>query len=668
MLMANEYWLTKPGNEIITEISKRVVSFDKYLQSSGVMSQLRDSYATYYGDTEIRDAGSHGELKAIRINHYASLIRNIISMVTTQKIAFNSIAANTDSESQAAAILSTGLLDFYLKENRLDRVFKNAALQASFLKESWVSPTWDTQKGNIIHVGDPENGIPPIHEGDLKFESFLLTNVIRDLNRTDNQHDWLIARSYINRYDLSAQFPEYAEEINNVKIDKVNQNNLTFRRIDNQSEDDSIPYFVLYCKQSPSLPNGRMIQFIDDLVLTDSALPYPKIPLIRITPEDTFEQAFGHSPMYDVLAIQKAIDSLASVLLTNNQAFGVQNIWSKKGNGLTVNQIVGGLNLIESETRPEPLNLTASSPESYKLLEMFISQGQLLSGVNDAVRGVTPSGMSGAAMALLSQQALQFANGLQQSYVSMAEDVATLSINILQKYANTTRIAALAGKNNRPLLKEWSSQDLNGVSRVSIEVGNGLSKTAAGRLQIADALMQNHMIQRPEQYIAVLETGRLEPIYEHESRQLHLIRAENENLTNGEAVRAIITDAHEQHILEHASVLASPEARGNPNSALVVNTLNHINEHLELVRTADPGLMAILKQQPLPAQQTPMPQASQGPVGSSNLNQVPQAMNGANPVETAAGNVNQPNLPRDLLHHGQRFDPSQPPTPIANNP
>lgn len=648
-----KYWLTKPTQEIINDLNRKIEVYDKYLQSSGVMGQLKDSYATYYGDSKIRDTGSHGELKALRINHYASLIRNIISMVTTQKIAFNSIASNTDSESQAAAILSTGLLDFYMKENRLDRVFKNAALQACFLKESWISSTWDTQLGSIIHAGDAENGIPPIHEGDLKFDSYLLTDVIRDLNKFDNNHSWLIARTYINKYDLIAQFPEYEEEISRIKIEKYNQNTFSVNFNQKDEDNDSVPYYTLYCKQSASLPNGRMIQFVDDVVLTDNPLPYSKIPLIRITPEDCFQNVFGHSPMYDVLAIQKAIDSIASTLLTNIQAFGLQSIWSKKGNALTVNQISEGLNLIESETRPEPLNLTASSPESYRLLDMFISQSQLLSGVNDAVRGVTPSGMSGAAMALLSQQALQFANGLQQSYISMAEDIATLSITILQRYANTKRISALTGKNNQPLLKEWSSPDLEGVSRVSIEVGNGLSKTAAGRLQIADTLMQNGMVQRPEQYISVLETGRLEPIYENESRQLHLIRAENEKLAEGISVRAIITDHHEQHIKEHASVLSSPEARDNPNSPMVTETLAHIQEHLEMVRTADAGLMAILGQQPLP------PSVQQ-------QNPIPQAMNGANPIETAAGDVNQPNLPVNLLNPSEQFDPTQPAPELPN--
>jgi hypothetical protein len=640
--MSKKYWATKPPSDIIHDLSKKIEDYDKYLKSSGIMSQLKDSYASYYGDTSIQDVG---EYKAIRINHYASLIRNIIAMVTTQKIAFNSIAANTDSESQAAAVLATGLLDFYLKENRLDRTFKEAALQACFLKESWISVNWDTQKGNIIHAGNPEEGITPVHEGDLKFESFALTNVIRDLNKDNNQHDWLIARSYSNKYDLIAQFPEFENEIDAIDYKVINP--LSYNDLKIQESSDLIPFYTFYCKPSASLPNGRMIQFIMGHVITDSQLPYPKIPLIRITPEDSFEQCFGHSPMFDVLALQKAIDTMASTLLTNNQSFGVQNIWSKKGNGLTVNQIVGGLNLIESETRPEPLNLTASSPESYKLLDVLINQAQLLSGVNDAVRGNTSAGMSGAAMALLSHQALQFANGIQQSYISMAEDVATLSINILQRYANTKRIAALAGKNNRPLLKEWSSQDLSGVSRVSIEVGNGLSKTAAGRLQIADALMASNMIQRPEQYISVLETGRLEPVYENEARQLHLIRAENEQLSSGLPVRAIITDAHEQHILEHASVLSSPEARSNPNSKQVINTLNHIQEHLDLVRNADPGLMAILRQQPLPPAQAQIPQ------------QIPQAMNGQNPIETAAGNVNQPNLPKDLINGG-KFDLTQP--------
>lgn len=637
-----KYWAQKPMEEIIPELQKKIDSFDDHLQTSGILSELKDSYISFYGDSKIRDTGNQGELKSVKINHYASLIRNLVSLVTNNKPAFQPIASNSDSSSQASAILATGLLDHYMKDHRLDRTFRNACLMSCFLKESWVSVTWDSQKGEIIHPGDVDN--LPIHEGDLAFNIFSLNDVIRDYSRTDSKFDWLITREYKNKWDLMAQFPEHSDKIQSIqsKVFELNRIRLNEKVVENET--DTIPFYTFYFKASASLPMGRMITFVEGIGLTEQTLPYSKIPLVRLSAEDTFENAFSHSPMMDVLPIQKAIDTLASILLTNNAAFGVQNITYPKGSGINVSQVAGGLNLIEYDSSvgaPAPLQLTASSPETYRFFDLLVSQSQLISGVNDAIRGQTTAGTSGAALALLSQQAIQFANGLQQGYVALIEDVGTLAIHILQSYANTKRVAVLTGKHSSPLLREWSSQDLIGISRITIESGNALSKTTSGRLTMADSLLGSGLIKRPEQYLSVLTTGQLEPIYENEQSQLLLVRKENENLQEGKQVRALVTDDHANHILEHSSVLSNPEIRDNPNSPIVQNTLSHIQEHLEMAQSISPALAMILKQQPLP-------QASPA--------QVAPVLDGTNSVTTEAGQVQGPSLPTNPAT-GEKVNP-----------
>lgn len=653
-----QYWATKPQAEIIDDLMKKVSSYDDFLVSSGIMGELRDSYKTFYGDSQVRDAGQQGELKSIRVNHYASLIRNLVSLVTTNKPAWQPIASNTDSTSQATSILAAGLLDFYMKDRRLDRVFRNACQMACFLKESWVATTWDTQAGEVVAVDQEVN--TAVHEGDLKFQTFQLNDVIRDYTKTNSTFDWLITREYVNKWDLIAQFPEYEEQIKAFTITPVDAAKVRlsyFSGKEQNQNDDQISFFTFYFKPCAALPNGRMITFIDGQVLTDDSLPYAKIPLVRISAEDTFESAFSHSPMMDVLPLQKAIDTMASILLTNNEAFGVQSILVPNGSEISVSQISTGMNVINFDQKlgpPQPMQLTASAPEAYKFFDVLIQQSQLLSGINDAVRGQAAAGASGASLALLSQQAIQFANGLQQGWVSLVEDTGTLAIQTLQRYAHTKRVAVLTGKHNSPLLKEWSGADLNGISRISIESGNALAKTASGRLTMADSLMERGMLERPEQYISVMTTGQLEPIYENEQAQLMLIRKENERLAEGKTARALLTHDHQNHILEHASVLANPDLLDNPDSPVVQNTLAHIQEHLQLAQSMPPALAMLLKQQPLP--QAPMPpQGSPGPQQAQSA--IPQTMDGTNSVTTAAGEVNGPNFPKNPAT-GETFNPS----------
>ena len=525
--MQEQYWATKPPEEIIEELTSRVQAYDKHLESSGILAELRDSFKTFYGDSTISDVGSQGELKAIRINHYASLIRNLVSLVTNNKPAWQPVASNSDSASQSSSILAVGLLDYYMKDRRLDRIFRDACMMSCFLREAWIATTWDTQQGEVVAV-DAESQTQ-VHEGDLKYSLFQLNDVIRDFNNNASNQPWIITREYINRWDLKAQFPEYAEKIGSISMSvfDINKTRISNQNYTSQLESDQIPFFTFYFNPSSAIPNGRMVTFIEGQVLTDGPMPYNKIPLNRLSAENRFESPFAHSPMMDVLPLNKAIDTMASILLTNNQAFGVQNVQYPKGGSVEVSQISGGMNLIQYDPKVgklEPLQLTASAPETYKFFDMLVSQSQILSGINDSIRGQAPAGTSGAALALLSQQAIQFANGLQQGYVAIIEDTGTMSIQLLQKFANNKRTAILVGKHNAPLMKEWSSEDLKGISRITIESGNALSKTSSGKLTMADSLLQSGMLKRPEQYISVLTTGQLDSIYENEQSQLNLIR------------------------------------------------------------------------------------------------------------------------------------------------
>lgn len=647
------YFGVKDDTELLNELVGKISNFDDHLEASGTLQELRDSYDTFYGESQVKKAGSEGQLHKIRINHYSSLIRNLISLVTNSRPAWQPVSANTDAESQAQALLASGLLDFYIKENHLDRVFKNACQASVFLKEAWVSATWDFSKGEIIHPGDSTSGVLPQHEGDISYKTYLLNDVIRDIyNSSSQQSEWLIVRDYVNKYELASRFPEYSDKILASKeenqfryrINNKGDNTYSFK---NSSENILIPVYTFYHKSCSLLPSGRQVYFIKDQILTDGMLAYPKIPLIKISAEEKFESCFSHSPFLDILPIQKSIDMLGSTILSNNAAFGVQHLFVKKGASLEYQSLSEGLSLIEGTEKPEPLNLTATSPETFKFLEVLIQQSQLLSGINDAVRGQSDAGQSGAALALLSQQAIQYANGLQQSYIGLVEDLGTLTIQILQRYADTKRVATLVGKNSQHFLKEWDKSNLSSVSRITVETGNALSKTTAGKLQIADNLLQAGMISHPQQYISVLQTGNLQPMLESETSQLMRIRKENESLLDGTSVRAIITDDHSLDVKEHLSLLDNPTIR--ENEALTALVLNHIQEHINLAKNQDPILLQLLGRQPLMVPQPQQPNLTTGMF---------QVTDATNPVSQAAQKVNQPNFPVNPMT-GNQFNPSE---------
>jgi hypothetical protein len=296
----------------------------------------------------------------------------------------------------------------------------------------------------------------------------------------------------------------------------------------------------------------------------------------------------------------------------------------------------GGLNVIEGLKKPEVLNLLGTSEQSFQLVQLLENLMETLSGINSVTRGNPEASLkTGTSLALVQSMAVQFISGLQQQYVCLLEDVGTGVIDILKDYATEPRVASIVGKNNKAYLKQFKSDDLMEVNRVVVDVGNPLAKTTAGRMEIAQQLMQ----MKPDefsisQFIQLINTGNLNLMTDKNLRKENQLEMENERLMTGNSVKAFIYDDHIEHIKEHTSLLDDPDIRDNNELSQAV--LAHISEHIELGRSADQGIVQALGH-------TPLPQAPQPPAPPM---QPDQSANAAGPMTAdQSGMPNQP-MPR----------------------
>ncbi len=636
--MLNEYWASKPKDDLAKSVMDKVTNYREYLESSGILSELRKSYGSYYGETSIMNVDQ--SLKAIHINHYANLIRHIHVMVTATRPAWEARSVNTDSASNGETQLANGLLEFYMREKRLENVFNEATERCLFLREGWVSLSWDVTGGESYGV-NPESG-KPIKEGDIECRVHGISDIIRDPYRKDLNHNWFIIRTFENKYDLAAKYPEFAQKITGLTADFKDELKYDICPIDSKDKHDTddIPVYEFRHKKTPAVPMGRLSRVLAaDLCLFDGPLPYKDIYVFPMTSAKAFERAFGHSQAMDLLPVQDAFDMCVSSILTNQAANAVQNFMVPKGAAPTITKIEDGMNLWEYDAKAGPIqsmDLLKTAPEVFKFAEFLGGQSELISGVNQIARGNAPASLSGAAMALIQQQALQYSSGVQVSLNMLSECVGSGIIELLKTFAVVPRIAMIAGKSKRSMMKEFKGKDLQNISRVFVDSANPLTKTTAGRVEIANNLLNasfnpDGMIKTPEQYISVLTTGNLEPLTEHENSANTLIRSENEWLMEGKPVQAIITDNHALHVLEHATVLNSPESRENPNMTQVV--LTHIQQHIDLAAQMNPVMAAMTKQQSFAQAPPPMDQGPQGEPPTQGQNQV---MSSENPISQQA--------------------------------
>ena len=393
----------------------------------------------------------------------------------------------------------------------------------------------------------------------------------------------------------------------------------------------------------------------EDTILMDTVMPYRSLPVYSVMPSNYLGTPYGYSPMFDLLPLQDAVNSLYSTILTNNNAFGIQSVLNPRGNDIRITQVEEGLNFIEynpvvggnASGKPEAMQLTSTAPETYKFLEMLVRDMETISGINSVARGDPQSSLkSGTALALVQSQAIQFISGLQQSYVMTTESLGTGLVELLQDFAKVPRVAAIVGKTNKMKMEEFSSKDIDSINRVIVDVGNSLASTTAGRVQMADNLIQMGIITAPEQYFSVINSGKLETMTEGPSNQNLLIKAENEKLSDGGTnVIATAVDKHSLHIREHMNVLADPELR--QDAGLVKRVLDHIQEHITLLQNTDPNLLALIGEQPLgPPAGSPVAPGSVAPEqANATVDPMSSVMENPN-IDQMSGQKEQPKMPK----------------------
>lgn len=647
----NIYFAKLEPKELSSSLIGKASKWFDRLETNRYLDKIRASWCAYHGayfgtdGHEITFSGDQGELVNLGVNHYRNLGQHMLVMITGTRPSIEARSINTDSKSLTQAILANELLDYYMREKRLEDVIHRAAEYAISLGTGYVKMDWNaTSKQDEEPYDFNEETQTEIRQGDVEFRALSPLDVVYDNTKEHSElHDWVLTRTFKNRFDIAAKYPSLEQEILGVPT-KSEEQRYRFD-ITTAEETDDIAVYEFYHKRTESMPEGRYQMFLEgDIVLLDAPMPYRKLPVYRISPSDILGTPYGYTPLFDLIPLQDAANSLISTLVTNNNAFGVQNIAIPQGCDIIPTQIAGGLNMWSYNKEygePKAVQLTASAPETYKLYELIERAMETISGINSVSRGNPQASLeSGSALALIQSMSIQFINGLQQSYVRLIEDCGTGLINMLQDFASVPRISAIVGRTNKTKMRKFTGDDLSTVNRVICDVGNPLARSVAGRVQMAETLMQYGQGKfTVDQYFQVVRTGKLDTMTEGSTNYQLLMQEENERLVDGTAeVRALWTDQHKAHIDHHLNILGDLVLRGDV--ALVERVLAHIQEHFNLLTDTDPMKLMLLGQQPI---QPPMPQQQGGDLGPvANMNQPPDA---ANPPVEDAGLPQMPQIP-----------------------
>lgn len=667
----DKYFAADTSEKLASYLEQKAVNWFTKIINNNHFDKIKASWQAYYGiyynyNHTISFSGEQGELANIAVNHFRNIGSHMVQMITATRPAFQAKASNIDSKSQIQTKLANGILDYYMRDKKLDAVFARAAEYAVILSAGYVKMDWDATGGQIYDYikpmkynqdtdkmepeldaeGNELEGVP-VYEGDVVFRNLSPFDVVFDSSKeTADNHDWVLTRCFKNKYDMIAKYPLLADQIRDVSPSAYEgSNRIMFAAFDSTQE---IPVYEFYHRRTPALPQGRyQVYLTPTVVLEDHPIPYRELPVYRVSPGDVMGTPYGYTIMFDMLPLQEALNTVHSTALTNIAAHGVQNILNPRGNGVTIEEVEGGMNWIDYDKElgpPTLLNLLGTAPEIYNYMGTLERSMEIISAINSVVRGDPQASLkSGTSLALVQSQAIQFVSTLQHSYTSLIENVGTGLINLLRDFAAVPRIAAICGISNKSEMVEFKGTDISLVNRVIVDSGNPLAQTSAGRTSIAQDLLQMGLITTAQEYLTVLATGKIESMTDGQVNDMIFINEENERLLNGDGpVTAISIDSHLQHLQQHRMILSDTSLRHDPQ--LLQRVMQHIDEHMSLLKNTDPDMLKVFNQ---PSFAPPAPPA----LGQPQQNQLPQGIPPIQRGNPAAANN---------IQHVMQQSPAQP--------
>lgn len=617
----------------------------------GLVDLWRKSEWTYYGtdplggwkdSVAVTFSGEADEECNVRFNHYRSIGQGILAMAGHERPAFAAKAIDSKTKSLAEAPIATGVVSNFWHDWGLEGKTEKDDETALLYGLGFQHLRWSPFAGKLAPLApNPETGHPGDpnrKEGDVIAESVGPWRVIHDPFRPMDL-EWAIVSHSESVWDLAARYPDLAEQIVAQKGQVSNRwmDSIWSQPWARDERDDKVTVWCVYHNPSDAVPEGRYAIVCGELCLYDGPAFLDELPVSPMLAATRIGQGTAYSGLWDLLVIQDCIDMGESANVTVLEAFGGQNISAPMEAGVIEDDLSGTRRLIKYNHivgladggRPQAMEMLGPRTEVNEAIDRWVSAAQTISGINSTVRGQPDASLkSGAALALVQSLAVQFNSKFQAARIKHRERIATLGYKMLKKLMVSPRLSRSAGAAGNEYLKPVNQDQLEDVVGVQIETGSPLMQQAAGRLEIADKLLDRGLLTVPEQYIEIVTAGTLTPLLKSPEAELQLISGENDELREGrrlgpprpelppgaplppgmwEGVSEL--DTHEIHVREHRALL-DLAMRKDPTKAALIEA--HIQLHYERFAVTPPDMAALLGWKVMPPPPVPPPGA-EGP-------------------------------------------------------
>jgi hypothetical protein len=680
------YWAERPADMLIAELDKKERHYFDFIARRGFGDAWLGAYCAYYGldpDSLRWEAqgigydGEQGELLRFRVNEARSYQRQATNMSIGERAAFTGLAINTDFDTLASVETTDTAINYLYWANYGERKERAVVERGDLFGSAWTWVSFDPKGGDMVQVpiplppemgGGPSPAMQTVPTGEIIVKAKAPWDMFHEpLIEDFTDHVWRAVRDKVSKWEVAARFPQHRDAL--IKMGCHDEYAIeTLFGFDREAiETDELVCKHFYHAKTRALPQGRYVLYTGGLCLYDGPIPFRTLPFADYCPCTYIGTALGYADFWDLIPVGQMFDQVLSDAASIQANLGRPTLFVDDGTEWDAQQLADGfrvLRLRPGAREPGAVNFGSVGQSADWLYKILIERFQSLSGLNPTSRGQSaPNVSSGTMAALYHSIALEINNARQLAVDAHREKVANLLLDIVKDYVDTPLLVEIAGADERLYLQSISADQFRSIRRVVVRTAPPMLRTQAGRMEIANMLLQiPGAVQTPAQVIEVITSGQLKPLYRAPRAALLRIAYENEALAKGTRIAEVpdpsappdpmtgqpamvmetpdipvlVTDNPKDHVLEALSVLASPAAMQNP--AIRDGVMAHIAWHMRTWRGMDPAMAELLGFMPPPA-----PMAILGGMGGepANDNGQPATQDAPERIELPGGKPNE---------------------------
>ena len=443
-------------------------------------------------------------------NQIVSGAQSLLSKFTKTKPVVSATPASGGDNDIKAAQMSEKLLEHFWREFYLDDKLEEALLWSLIAGQGYWKVSWDAHAGKSMRfLMDPSGkpitddsikdifraqlqaqGIEPqekvVYLGDIKVEAISPFDIYWD-DSVNNYEDarYAICVHYMTPEDIKTEFKF------DVKADAVSsapEVALPFDNDANRAEANVKAVNMGYFLPQPSLPNGRIVYWIDKKIVREGpwTLPSNTLPFVKFAGVRVPGLMYDSSVVEQAIPLQKELNRTLSQIVEYKNLTIKPRVWAPVGSldGQRLTSEPGAVYEYNpvGDHRPEIEKLPSMPPYVFDHLTGIRNGLREVFGLTEVTEGTVPPNVeAGIAIDLLQEMATdRLAPTIKLHELALARS-GQLMLEYAQAYYKEPRLMKVIGSGGKSQVKRFTQADIQGGVTVNVEVGSALPRTRAGK-------------------------------------------------------------------------------------------------------------------------------------------------------------------------------------------